>query len=187
MSDQNKTQENEVSASEEQIQTGDMPVVVLAQYVRDISFENPNAPDSLKPGDKNPDMDLNIGMDARKIPDEKHDNMYEVVLSASATAKRDDLTLFLLDVQYGVTVLVDKKVPEDKIHPLLFIEMPRLIFPYVRMLVSTLTSHGGFPPLFMTPVDFQALYMQRFSEEMEAQKQAAVKEVAAQAKGETVN
>ena len=142
----------------------ELPVTVLAQYIRDVSFENPNAPESLRAGEKPPETDINIGMDVRKIPDETHDNMYEVLLSVRASATRESLPLFMLEMQYGVTVLVDKKVDEDNIHPLLMIEMPRLSFPFVRMLVSQLTSHGGFPPLFLAPVDFYTLYMERFAE-----------------------
>lgn len=166
-------------------QRPDLPVTVLAQYIRDVSFENPNAPESLKAHPEQPKMDMNIGMDARKIPDDEHDNMYEVILSARVSAMRDDLPLFLMDVQYGITVLIDEKISEENIHPLLLIEMPRLTFPYVRMLVSTLTAHGGFPPLFLTPVDFQTLYMQRFTEEMESLEKEAVKE--RNEKNETVN
>lgn len=142
---------------------------ILAQYVRDISFENPMAPDSLRLGRGNPDMDINIGVDARKIPDDKIENMYEMVLNlrATATEEAEGKPLFLIELQYGVTVVLNG-VPEENHHPVLLIEIPRLAFPFVRQIISDLTSQGGFPPLMLNPVDFHKLYMERFKDEIEA-------------------
>lgn len=147
------------------LEAAGLPVTVHAQYVRDISFENPGAPESLRPG-QSPEMNLNIGMDARKIPSEKVENLYETVLNVKAEAKRGEETVFIAEVLYGITVSIDPKVPEDNHHPLLLIEMPRLIFPYVRQILGDLTVKGGFPPLLLNPVDFVALYMQRFGKDM---------------------
>ncbi len=147
-------------------QVGD-GLAILAQYVRDISFENPNAPESLRTGKRAPEMDINIGMDARKIEDENIPNMYEVVLNARAEAKRGDEIVFIAEVFYGVTVAIGDSIPVENHHPVLLIEMPRQVFPYVRQILSDLTTQGGYPPLLLNPVDFQALYMQRFGAEME--------------------
>lgn len=149
-------------------QAQQMPINILAQYVRDVSFENPNAPESLRAGLDNPEMDINIGMDARKIPDEKIDHLYEVVINFRSVASRgDDQPVFLLEMQYGITVVLNG-IPEENVHPVLLIEVPRLAFPYVRQIVSDLTMQGGYPPLTINPVDFQALYMDRFKDEIEA-------------------
>ncbi len=158
----------------EQIAAQDMPLNIHAQYIRDLSFENPNAPESLKSAGQAPEMDLNIGMDARKIPDDKDPNLFEVILSVSATAKRNDKeTLFIAELQYGVTVSIAPQISEENHHPLLLIEVPRLAFPFVRQIISDATIQGGFPPLMLNPVDFHALYMQRFGQENEnTQKQA---------------
>ena len=156
-----------MSDSATEITAEDSPINILAQYVRDISFENPNAPESLRAGVANPEMDINIGMDARKLPDEKIEHLYEVVINFRAVATREQNPVFLLEMQYGITVVLNG-IPEDSIHPVLLIEVPRLAFPYVRQIVSDLTIQGGYPPLTLNPVDFQALYMDRFKDEIEA-------------------
>ena len=151
----------------------EMPVTILGQYIRDVSFENPHAPDSLSFEGGQPDMDVNIGLDARKLPD--GDNRFEVALSARAEATKDDKVMFICEIQYGMTVEIDASVPEDNHHPLLFIEIPRQAFPFVRQIVSNLVSQGGFPPLFLAPVDFHALYLQRFGDQIKASEEALAK------------
>lgn len=141
---------------------------ILAQYVRDVSFENPLAPDSLRSERGNPSMDINIGVDARKIPDDKMENMYESIINLRAIARpQEEDPLFILELQYGMTVLLND-IPEENHHPVLLIEVPRLAFPFVRQIVSDMTSQGGFPPLMLNPVDFQSLYMERFKNEIDA-------------------
>ena len=150
----------------------DMPINILAQYIRDLSFENPQAPDSLKGGQKPPEMELNIGMDARKIESKEVENLYEVVLNLRAAAMRDKDPVFVTELQYGVTVAING-VPEENHHPLLLIEIPRLAFPYARQIMSEVTVQGGYPPLMLNPIDFQALYMERYKNEIEASKKEA--------------
>lgn len=161
MSDQN-------AATDQTMIGPEMPINILAQYVRDVSFENPNAPESLRGGLPNPEIDINIGMDARKIPDEKIENLYEVVINFRAFAHRgEDKPVFVLEIQYGITVIL-QDIPVENHHPVLLIEIPRLGFPFLRQLVSEITQQGGFPPLMLNPVDFQALYMDRFKDEIAA-------------------
>jgi preprotein translocase subunit SecB len=150
----------------------DMPINILAQYIRDLSFENPQAPDSLKGGQKPPEMELNIGMDARKIESKEVENLYEVVLNLRAAAMRDKDPVFVTELQYGVTVAING-VPEENHHPLLLIEIPRLAFPYARQIMSEVTVQGGYPPLMLNPIDFQALYKERYKDEIEASKKEA--------------
>jgi|GEM_PF-42565 len=153
-------------------QGANLPITIMAQYVKDISFENPNSPESLRTEGGAPEMDVNIGMDARKIPDDEFPNLYETVLSVQAKATRGDNTVFIAELQYGVTTSLND-VPEDQHHPLLLIEIPRMAFPFVRQILSDLTTQGGYPPLLLNPVDFQALYMDRFKGDIEKAQEEA--------------
>lgn len=154
---------------------GNMPIVIHAQYIKDLSFENPDSPASLRGIKGTPEMDVNIGMDARKIADDKTENLYEVALNVRARAVNGDTTLFIAELQYGMTVSLNN-VPEDQHHPILLIEIPRMAFPFARQIMSDLTTQGGYPPLLLNPVDFHALYMDRFKDEIAAaQKEMASK------------
>lgn len=155
------------------IQATDLPVTIHAQYIRDLSFENPDAPESMRAGKDMPQMNVNIGMDARSLEDANIKNLYEVALTVSASAERDGETVFIAELMYGVTVSIGETVPEEQHHPLLLIEIPRFAFPFARQILATLTSQGGYPPLLLNPVDFQALYMERFKNEIEQARQAA--------------
>ncbi|MGH1456328.1 MAG: protein-export chaperone SecB [Alphaproteobacteria bacterium] len=155
------------------LQAQDLPITIHAQYVRDLSFENPKAPDSMRAGLTMPEMNVNIGMDARALEDKDIKNLYEVALTVSATAERDGEAVFIAELMYGVTVSIGDVVPEDQHHPLLLIEIPRIAFPFARQILATLTSQGGYPPLLLSPVDFQALYMERFKNEIEQARKAA--------------
>lgn len=148
-----------------------LPIVIHAQYIKDLSFENPESPESLRGVKNKPEMDVNIGMDARKLKDDTMDNLYEVALNVRANATNDGKTLFIAELQYGMTVSLND-VPEDQHHPILLIEIPRMAFPYARQILSDLTVQGGYPPLLLNPVDFHALYMDRFKEEIAAAQKA---------------
>lgn len=151
-----------------------MPLQVHAQYIRDVSFENPGAPLSLKAGLTAPKMDIAFNMDARNVEDDNIKALYEVALKVTATATREDQTVFIAEVEYGAVVELSE-VPEDKHHPLLLVEVPRLTFPFVRQIMADLTQKGGYPPLMLNPVDFAQLYMKRFAEQEEAKKSASKK------------
>lgn len=155
---------------------GNLPIVIHAQYIKDLSFENPNTPESLRGAGGAPEMDVNIGMDARKIPSEQEENLYEVALNVRAEATRKGENVFIAELQYAMTVSLND-VPQEQHHPLLLIEIPRMAFPYARQILSDLTTQGGYPPLLLNPVDFQALYMDRFKDEIaEAQKKQSEKQ-----------
>jgi preprotein translocase subunit SecB len=157
-----------------------MPITILAQYVRDLSFENPNTPDSLRAGQGAPEMNINIGMDARRLEDESIPHLYEVVLNARAEASRGDSPVFIAEILYGITVSINEKVPLENHHPLLLIEIPHQAFPHVRQILSDLTMQGGYPPLLLNPVDFQSLYLQRFGAEMAENKKKFEEELRAE-------
>ncbi len=146
-----------------------LPLNIHGQYVRDISFENPSAPQSLRAGQPTPIMNVNFGMDARTLDEQGLENMYEVLLTVNVEAKRDDKVVFIAEVMYGVTVSVGESVPQEQIHPLLLIEVPRLAFPFVRQVLCDVAIQGGFPPLLLNPVNFQQLYVERFKNELAAQ------------------
>lgn len=133
---------------------------VNAQYVKDLSFENPNAPQSLMQMKGAPDVNVNVDVGVRQIADKT----YEVVLGARGEGSAEGNPLFIAEVQYaGIFTLGE--VPEEYVQPLLMIEAPRLLFPFARAIISDCVRDGGFPPLMIHPIDFVALYQQRVAQE----------------------
>ena len=143
---------------------------VLAQYVRDLSFENLVVQRGLSGAEVQPDIQVAVSLDARKRPVA---NQFEVITKFKVTSKNrvNGEVLFLLELEYGGTFHIDG-VAEDQIHPLLLIECPRLLFPFVRRIISDVTRDGGFPPLNVDTVDFLALYRQEIARRVQAQKAA---------------
>lgn len=136
-----------------------VPLTVNAQYVKDLSFENPHAPRSLLPGAKPPEVGVTVDVRAQPLGD----NVFEVALTVRAEANRDGQTAFLAELTYaGVFTLGD--VPQDIIRPVLLIEGPRLLFPFARAILSDAVRDGGFPPLLINPIDFADLYRRRMAE-----------------------
>ena len=140
---------------------------VLAQYAKDASFENPNAPQSLAPRQTAPQIEINVNVNARKVGDVD----FEVELAIEGQAKDGADLIFRVDLSYGGVFRV-VNIPEEQLHPVVMIECPRLLFPFARQIVSDLVRNGGFPPLMIDPVDFAALYRMRAEEAaaQEAQK-----------------
>lgn len=144
---------------------------VLAQYVRDMSFENVVVQKGLSAGEVQPDIQVAVSLDARKRP---APNQYEVVTKYKVTSKNkvNGDVLFLLEVEYGSTFHIEG-VAEEQLHPFLLIECPRLMFPFVRRIISDVTRDGGFPPLNVDTVDFMALYRQELARRAQAQAASA--------------
>lgn len=138
-----------------------LPVVIHAQYIRDFSFENPNAPMPLQKGEGKPSIAVDFSMDARKLENPDIKDAYEVVLYVSVKAAKGESVTFIAELEYGMMVSV-QDVPEDKVHPLLLIEMPNYMFPYVRQIISDVTANAGYMPFYLTPVNFKALYRKQF-------------------------
>jgi len=137
----------------------------LTQYIKDLSFENPNAPASLQ-GRVAPELDLQIGVNIDPVSE----GLWEVGLPIIITAKRDDSTLFIVELLYcGLFAL--ENIPAEGMEPMLHIECPRLLFPFARQIISTLTQNGGFPALPLDPIDFANIYRIRL-EQSNAQKAA---------------
>ncbi|MDN5787639.1 protein-export chaperone SecB [Pseudorhodobacter sp.] len=141
---------------------------VLGQFIRDLSFENAVAQRGLQGDNVQPDTQVAVSLDARK---RSADNQFEVITKFRVTSKNkaNDETLFIVEVDYGGIFHVEG-VPEDQLHPFLLIECPRMLFPYVRRIISDVTRDGGFPPLNIDTVDFLALYRAEIARRMEEQK-----------------
>jgi preprotein translocase subunit SecB len=132
-------------------------IAVQAQYIKDLSFENPNAPISLIDMDKAPQIDLSLDLNVQKLPDECY---YEVEISINAKAASNQQTLFLVDLKYaGIFHLID--IPEEQVEMLLAVHCPAIIFPYARKIIADATQGGGFQPLMIDPVDFGVLYSKK--------------------------
>lgn len=145
--------------------SGGPQIQVLAQYVKDLSFENPAAPMSLQ-GQK-PALEVGVDVQGRGLGTDQ----YEVVLRVRADAKTGSQTTFVCELTYaGVFML--KGIPQENIQPLLLIECPRLLFPFARRLVADTTRDGGFPPLLLDPIDFAALYRMQMARQQGGQPQA---------------
>lgn len=149
---------------------GQVKMQVLGQFVRDLSFENAVAQRGLQGTDVQPDTQVAVSLDARK---RSADNQFEVITKFRVTSKNKatNETLFMVELDYGGIFHVEG-VPEDQMHPFLLIECPRMLFPYVRRIISDVTRDGGFPPLNIDTVDFLALYRAELARRMEEQKTA---------------
>ena len=127
---------------------------VLAQFIRDLSFENPHAPDSLNMGNQSPQMDIGVEMNARSRPD----GLFEVDLKLTAAAQREGVAVFHCELLYGGLFQLTG-VPETEMELVLMTECPRFLFPFARHIVSDMSAQGGFPPFMLDPIDFTGIYM----------------------------
>ena len=131
-------------------------VGIVAQYIKDLSFENPGAPAMMA---QSPQIDLGVDLQARR-GDAEH---FEVMLKLQVTAKAGDKTVFLLELAYcGLFRIVN--VPEDMLQPLLLIQAPHMLFPFARRIVADVVRDGGMPPLMVDPIDFAALYQTKLAQ-----------------------
>ena len=156
--------------AEETSQPAQPSVNVLAQYIRDVSFENILAQKGVS-GDVTPDIQIQVKLDARK---RSIANQYETIIKLNIDSKSKDTNdqLFLLEIEYAGVFTVTG-VPDEQLHPFLMIECPRMIFPFLRRVVSDLTQDGGFPALNLETIDFMQLYR---SEALRRQTEAASEE-----------
>ena len=143
---------------------------ILGQYIRDMSFENIVAQKGIG-GDVQPDIQVAVNLDAKKRTVE---NQYEVLMKLSITSKNksDEAVLFVMELEYGGIFSIEN-VPEEQLHPFLLIECPRMLFPFVRRVVSDVTRDGGFPPLNLENIDFIAMYRSEIAKRAAAQANAA--------------
>jgi preprotein translocase subunit SecB len=154
-------------------------VQINAQYIKDLSFETPNHPDILLEMKKAPEISINVDVQAKKIQAEDAYTV-DLLVKAQATDPDNKKTIFLCEVDYGS--LVTLKVAKEQVEPFLLVEIPHLLFPYVRNLISDMTRDGGLPPLFLNPIDFSAIYRQKVAE-----KQQQIAESEKESKKEILN
>ncbi|MGB3503162.1 MAG: protein-export chaperone SecB [Mesorhizobium sp.] len=133
---------------------------ILAQYVKDLSFENPGAPNSLRGRDTNPGININVNVNANPLSDSE----FDVNLTINAKAGTDKDVLFNVELVYGGVFRV-AGFPQEHTLPILFIECPRILFPFARQIIAECTRNGGFPPLMIDPIDFATMFQQRIAEE----------------------
>ena len=140
---------------------------VLAQYIRDMSFENILAQKGVT-GDAQPEIQVQVNLDARKRTTE---NQYEIITKLNITSKTKEKgePLFVLEIEYAGVFHVEG-VPDEQMHPYLLIECPRITFPFLRRIVSDVTRDGGFPPLNLETIDFLALYRSELARRAETEK-----------------
>lgn len=153
---------------------------MIAQYVKDLSFENPNAPQSLQanPGQK-PAIDVNVNVGVQQMNDE----VYEVELKISANAKDGEGKVsFVVELAYGALFGI-RGIPEDATKAFLLIQAPTLMFPFARQIIASASQDGGFPPLLLDPINFEALFR---AQQAQAEQQAGEANAEAAAEGENV-
>jgi preprotein translocase subunit SecB len=132
---------------------------VLAQYTKDFSFENPNAPRSLQ-NNQQPAINIQINVNANPLAETE----FDVVLHIEGKAETKEGLLFSFDLSYGGVFRITN-VPKESLHAMVMIECPRLLFPFAREIVANAVRNGGFPPLLIDPVDFVGLYRQKMMEQ----------------------
>lgn len=146
------------NGSENEVQA---PLTVTAQYVKDLSFENPSPLANITGNEERPSISIHIEAQAHNIVD----RTFEVTLRVQVDAKRKEDQVFLLDLEYAGAFTIGNEVPEEYIRPILMIECPRILFPFARNIVANATQDGGYPALLLTPVDFADLYQRQIAQE----------------------
>jgi preprotein translocase subunit SecB len=131
----------------------------MVQYTKDFSFENPNAPRSLGPQEKAPNISIQVNVNARQVAEAD----FEVNILLEGSAGEGAGLLFKFELDYAGLFRLRNIAPSD-MHPVVMIECPRLLFPFARQIIADAVRAGGFPPLYIDPIDFAALYRKRLSE-----------------------
>jgi len=131
---------------------------ILGQYIKDFSFENPNAPRSLQPSEQ-PAINIEINVEAQPFTA----NEFEVAIRIEGKAEAPGMTIFSFDLLYAGVFRI-QNVPQESMQPMLMVECPRLIFPFAREIIASAVTHGGFPPLLIDPIDFLQLYRQKMEQ-----------------------
>jgi preprotein translocase subunit SecB len=142
--------EQQTNGADNQPQAG-----IISQYVKDLSFENPNAP-AVFQWQTQPKIEVDFNIGVGQLAEDVH----EVALRAEVRATADGQTAFAVDILYAGLIAM-RNVPAEQVQPFLLAEAPRLLFPFVRQIVSQTVQDGGFPPLLLEPIDFHGLYLQR--------------------------
>ena len=152
-------------------QAPQLKMSILSQFIKDMSFENIAAQKAVQNAEQ-PDIQVQVNLDARKRANTENQYEVSIKLKIEAKTKTGGETIFIMELDYAGIFLIEN-VPEDQMHPFLLIECPRMIFPFVRRIVSDVTRDGGFPPLNLEQIDFVAIYRQQLALRAEQQKNAA--------------
>jgi preprotein translocase subunit SecB len=149
------------AAVQDQNQPGTVPLRFLGQFIKDLSFETPHAPEIFNIlRQQPPAIQISLDSAVRQL----EGPVFEVTLSVNVAAKSGDKTAFIMELVYGCVAEVNTTaIPQEYVHSLLLIEVPRHIFPFVRQIVADMTGNAGFPPLMLQMVDFADLYRQKFA------------------------
>jgi preprotein translocase subunit SecB len=132
---------------------------ILGQYLKDLSFENPNAPQSLNTQANQPEISISVNVNARTISPTD----FEVELHLDAKASHNDKVVFAAELLYAGVFRLEN-IPQEALHPVVLIECPRMLFPFARQVLADATRNGGFPPLMLDPIDFAAMYQKRLAQ-----------------------
>ena len=154
MADENQTNGSADGATQQQAQPVP-PLSITLQYVKDLSFENPRAPQSFGELNPPPEIAVEINVEALGL----QQNLFEVILHIRARAARSEDVFFVVELAYAGICVVGN-VPQQHVRPLVTIEGPRLLFPFARAIIADCIRDGGFPPLMINPIDFARLYQQ---------------------------
>ncbi len=138
-------------------------LAVLAQYIKDLSFENPGAPQSLQGPGQNPQLKVSVNVNAEPRGEEA----FEVALQLEVHAKSDQGVIYNVEIVYGGMFRL-RNIPQNLLQPVLFIDCPTLLFPFMRRVLADVTRDGGFPPLMLDPIDFGRLYAENLGREAAA-------------------
>ena len=150
----------EAAADAVQKQGAQPSVRILGQYLKDLSFENPNAPQTLAPQQAQPDINISVNVNARNLSDTD----FEVELHLDAKATAQDKVVFAAELIYAGAFRLEN-FPQQMMHPAVLIECPRLLFPFARQILAEATRNGGFPPLMLDPIDFASMYQRRMQQQ----------------------
>jgi len=143
---------------------GQPSIRILGQYLKDLSFESPNAPQALAPQQGQPDINISVNVNARNLAATD----FEVELHLDAKATSQDKVVFAAELIYAGTFRLDN-FPQQMMHPAVLIECPRLLFPFARQILAEATRNGGFPPLMLDPIDFASMYQRRLQQQTAGQ------------------
>ena len=153
-----------VNVQAPQPQPGAQPSMrIIGQYLKDLSFENPNAPQSLSPQQTQPDINIAVNVNARNLGPMD----YEVELHLDAKATLQDKVIFAAELLYAGAFRLEN-FPANLLHPAVLIECPRMLFPFARQILADATRNGGFPPLMLDPIDFASMYQKRMQQQAPA-------------------
>lgn len=142
-------------------EANEAPIMVRAQYIRDLSFENPN-PLAIFSSESNAQPEIQVGIQAKA--QNLGDRNFELVLDFNIEAKREKDTMFIVELSYAAVVTIANNFPEDQMNRAVMVDAAQLIFPFARNIIADMTRDGGYPPLMLAPVDFSGLFLQQSQE-----------------------